>query len=445
MLHPFKSFIVKENLFQPEEKILLTVSGGMDSVVMANLFQKSKLKFGIAHCNFQLRGEESDGDELFVIQFAGKFKVPCYLKRFLTTEYTEKNGVSTQMAARALRYAWFEEIRQKEKYDYIATAHHLDDQTETFFINMMRSSGIAGFHGILPKQGKVIRPMLFTTRKEIEEYTLKHKLPYREDSSNEETKYLRNKIRHQILPSLHTISPDFSRVLNENITRIREAEKIFRESVETARERIVIKEKDNLLISINDLKKLVPLTTYLFEFLSPLGFNFTVISNIAQALDDKPGGQFFSPTHRVIKDRDYLIITVKDPDQQRRKDHDFFITTPYDNLMVPLRLSLKVLQNNDSFSIDNSPLIAQLDLDKITFPLKLRKWQSGDQFYPFGQNNKKKLSDFFTDLKFSLDEKENCWLLCSDEKIIWIVGYRIDNRYRITPKTKEVLLINWQQ
>jgi tRNA(Ile)-lysidine synthase len=444
MLKAFKTYIANEKLFLPGERVLLAVSGGMDSVVMTELFARGRFSFAIAHCNFSLRGKESDADESFVKNLAKKLKVPCHIRQFLTTDYADEHGLSTQMAARELRYGWFNELLTKEGYSVLATAHHLDDQIETFFINMLRSTGIAGFHGILPKQGKIIRPLLFASRKEIEEFVKKNDLAYREDTSNQEIKYLRNKIRHELLPVLAEINPGFRNILTENIYRVREAESIFRDTVNQARSTFVRKKKERLLISISQIKELTPNKTYLFEFLSPFGFNYPVIKDISEALNEEAGKQFYSPTHRLIKDRNDLIITPLPADKKNPVEKNVFqIPENHSRVKVPLKLTLKKLLKDKNFQVDLSPHIANLDLHKITFPLTLRKWQHGDAFHPFGRDYKKKLSDFFTDNKFSIDDKENTWILCSGGKIIWIVGHRIDNRFRITPKTKQVLQIKW--
>jgi tRNA(Ile)-lysidine synthase len=442
MLQAFKNFIKKDDLFHSDDKVLTTVSGGMDSVVMADLFHKAQITFGIAHCNFQLRGEESDGDEDFVRDLAKQWQVSFYTKRFFTTDYADLHGLSTQMAARELRYNWFEEIRSADKYDYIATAHHLDDQVETFFINLMRSTGIAGLHGILPKQGRIIHPMLFTTRQEIESYVFKHKIPYREDSSNQEDKYLRNNIRHQIAPAFNTILPGFSQVLNENITRIREAEMVFRKTIEDTRKTIVSLDGTTVNLSIKGLRALYPLNTYLYEFLSPYGFNFSVVEDIAKAVDQEPGKQFFSPTHRLIKDREFLIITtITNEDDNRNNQTEYSIHDGIDSITDPIPLSFSINVLSADYKMDPLSSVANLDMNKVHFPLTLRKWQKGDSFHPFGLNGRKKISDFFIDQKFSIADKENCWLLWSGDKIIWVVGHRIDNRFRITSKTRKVLQI----
>ncbi len=442
MLKEFKKFIVSENLFSPKEKILLAVSGGMDSVVMTELFRLTGYTYGIVHCNFQLRDEESEKDEIFVASLAKRNKVPFYTKRFQTAQIAEIKGISIQMAARELRYNWFREILQKENYSYVATAHHLDDQVETFFINLMRSTGIAGFHGILPKQGNVIRPMLFTNRKNIDNFARDNSISYREDKSNDETKYLRNKIRHEILPVLQEIHPDFAHHMTENILRIREVETIFREALGKKRKKIVKKEKEITRISISEIKKLNPAGTYLFEFLSPFGFNISQVKDLLKTLDKTSGKILLSPTHRLIKDRENIIITPKkDGASDSETSQHFMISEHTATLKKPLKLTFQKQKKNKDFSIDPSPMMAFLDMKKLHFPLLLRKWQHGDLFYPFGRNHRKKLSDYFIDEKFSLLEKENTWVLCCMEDIIWVVGHRIDNRFRITAKTKEVLNI----
>ena len=444
MLQAFKTYVTKEKLYLKGERILLAVSGGMDSAAMTCLFFDAKIPFGIAHCNFLLRGKESDTDESFVMGLAKKLKVPCYIKQFFTTDYADKHGLSIQMAARELRYDWFEQLLEKEGFDHLATAHHKDDQIETFFINMLRSTGIAGFHGILPKQGKIIRPMLFTSREEIEGFVKKNDIRYCEDRSNQEIKYLRNKIRHELIPILAEINPGFSNILTENIYRIREAEKIFRDTIDKVRNTLVRKEKGRIFISITKIKKLSPITSYLFEFLSPFGFNYSVAENVSEALDEEAGKQFYSPTHRLIKDRnDLIIVPLPSVKKGEVEKTEFHIPENTTRLRTPLKLTFKKLMKDHNFQIDVSLLVANLDLNKITFPLTLRKWQYGDVFHPFGRDHRKKLSDFFTDHKFPIDVKENTWLLCSGGKIVWVVGHRIDNHFRITPKTKQVLLIRW--
>lgn len=444
MLKAFKAFITSENLFGPKDKILLAVSGGIDSVVMCDLFHRAGYTFGIAHCNFGLRGKESKGDQQFVESLAKKYKAPFFTRKFLTKKDAKDNRISIQMAARELRYMWFTELLQKEGYTYVATGHHLDDQAETFFINLLRNTGIAGLHGILPKQGNLIRPLLFTHREQIEAYANKHKLEYREDSSNAEVKYIRNKIRHEIIPVFRELNPSFLEILSETISRMRETEIIFRESIDLARKKIIRKEKKEIHIRIEDLKQLTPPEIYQFEILSPYGFNEAVIRDILNSPEEASGKVFYSPTHRLIKNRDELIIDdLFAKKENGLKTAEFSIPANRKEIRKPIHLSFKKIIQDADFNIDFSNEVANLDLHKIEFPLVLRKWYKGDSFFPYGMNKKKKLSDYFINNKLSVPEKENTWLLCSGPSILWIVGQRIDHRFRVTSQTKEVLQVRW--
>ncbi len=444
MLKEFKTYISDQNLFSPNDRILLAVSGGIDSVVMSELFHRAGYTFGIAHCNFGLRGKESDADEVFVEKLADKYKVPFYSKRFFIAKDAKEKGISIQMAARELRYQWFEELLVKEKFHFIATAHHLDDQVETFFINLLRSTGIAGFHGILPKQGNIIRPLLFSYRDSIEAFARKYKLAFREDSSNLETKYLRNKIRHEVIPVFRELNPAFPQFLTETILRMRDTEVIFRKSIEATRIKIIRNDKNGTYIRIEELRKLSPVDIYAFELLSPYGFHEAVICDILHSLNDPSGKFFYSSTHRLIKNREELILNpLPDKKDSRLKNVEISIPEHKKEIRKPINLSLTKTATGKKFAIDPSKDVANLDLRKIVFPLILRRWKRGDSFYPFGLNKKKKLSDYFIDSKLSILEKENTWLLCSGTHILWIVGRRMDHRFRVTSQTKEVLQVRW--
>lgn len=443
MLQSFKTFIQKENLFTFTEKVLLTVSGGIDSIVMCELFHQAGLKFGIAHCNFQLRKEESDADENFVEELAEKYNITFHSISFDTDVYAKKNKVSIQVAARELRYKWFEEIREQFGYAYIATAHHMDDSIETFFINLIRGTGISGLHGILPKQGKIIRPLLFTNKNKIEVFAKKNKLKHREDSSNASDKYVRNKIRHHIIPALKELNPDLENTINKDIERLRDVEMIYKKDIENKSSKIVKKGKNDIRISIKELKKLSPLNTYLYEFLKPFGFNSASIEEITSSLNGISGKQFFSPTHRLIKDREFLLIETKIKNKesgQKIVEKKYSVKKNQKKISIDdLKIFFKsVSPKNHQLKVINS--CANLDLDKLEFPLEIRKWKQGDFFYPFGMKGKKKLSDFFIDKKFSLHEKENTLLMTSNDNIVWVIGSRIDDRFKITEKTKKIYL-----
>jgi tRNA(Ile)-lysidine synthase len=439
MLREFKTFIQSEGLFRSGDRILLALSGGIDSMVMADLFRRAGYDFGIAHCNFGLRGKESDEDQRFVRQYADLLKVPFFSHRFSKQEVSGRKGISVQMAARELRYAWFERIRKKNGYACVATAHHLDDQSETFFINLVRGTGIAGLHGIFPKQETLIRPMMFADRAEISSYAEKHRIIHREDRSNAETKYIRNKIRHEIIPVLKEINPSVITTLSQTIRRLKETETVFRNVTEEKRKSLVRTDDNGDHISLSALKQLNPVVA--FEMLSFYGFNEDGVSDILGGKTDASGQEFFSASHRIVRNRNEIIIL---PKKEKRKEADEFpIPEGIHEIRKPLHLILKRKKIQGHFIPDTGKATASLDLSKVKFPLTLRRWKKGDSFVPFGMKGKKKLSDYFIDEKLSLPEKENIWLLCSGRSIVWIVGRRPDNRFRVTRNTKEVLTITW--
>ncbi len=462
MIDRFQSFVSANKLCQPANRILLAVSGGMDSVAMAELFHQARFRFGIAHCNFGLRGAESDGEEEFVRQLAEGYRVPVHVRQFENRDFTELDGFSVQMAARELRYRWFEEIREKERYDFIATAHHLDDQAETFFINLARGTGISGLHGILPLQGRLIRPLLFTTRGEIEEFIGATGLRYRSDSSNASVKYLRNKIRHELLPVLKEINPAIIASLADTMKRIREFEAVGQTVISGVRKKIVKPGKGQTKINISGLKALEPLHIFAWELLSPFGFNAAQLSDIIRSLDGESGATFLSPTHRLIRDREELIIkrtggqavgrTGGQADGRtggqavgRTGGRVYSVEKGVKIIHEPIALKFSLKKYSSALKIPSGREFASLDYDKLEFPLTLRKWVKGDAFHPFGMNRKQKLSDFFINCKMSLPEKEETWLLCSGKRIVWVVGHRIDNRFRVTAKTRQVLQIRLSQ
>ena len=447
MLNLFNSYIAKEKLFLKTDKILLTVSGGMDSIVMCELFHKAGLKFGIAHCNFQLRGDESEGDENFVEALAEKYKVQFHSVSFDTSAFAKKNKVSIQVAARQLRYQWFDEIREQFDYKYIATAHHKNDSIETFFINLVRGTGIAGLHGILPKQNHIIRPLLFSTREHIEVFAKKSKLKHREDSSNASDKYVRNKIRHQLIPLLKELNPNIEQTISEDIQRLSNTEKVYKKEIENKRSKIVKEDKSTIRLSIKELKKLEPLEAYLFEFLYPIGFNSATVDEIISSLNSQSGKQFFSATHRLIKDREFLIIephkvsSSKYQESGQKKDANYSIKKNQKKISIEdfEILFSSIISKNHKLKVSDN--FANIDFDKLEFPLEIRKWKKGDTFYPLGMKGKKKLSDFFIDKKLSIPQKENVWLLTSNNQIVWAIGLRMDERFKITHKTTKIYFV----
>ena len=439
MLERFLQFICKHKLIDSRDHVLLAVSGGIDSMVMCELFHQSKFRFAIAHCNFSLRGEESDGDELFVRNMAERLNVPIHVKKFDTSLYAGSEGVSIQMAARDLRYQWFKQLALEQGYNKIAIAHNLNDQAETFFINLLRGTGIAGLRAMKPFHESFIRPLLLFSREEIESFALTHGFTFREDSSNASDKYMRNRIRHHLLPLLKEFQPALYPIFSENIERLADTETVYLNEIERQRQSIVHVSGNRHLINIEKLNQLNPLQTYLFEFIKPFGFNETAVTQIISVLSDIPGKLFLSATHRLIKDRKSLII---EPISESKTDNmDVLIGENTKSLEIPFNLEFISLKRHQVTAIDPSPLIAWLDKDKLTFPLSLRKMLPGDRFRPIGMKGFRKLSDFLTDLKISLPDKQNTWVITSDIDIVWVVGHRIDDRYKVITETKEIFKI----
>ena len=441
MLEQFKSFILEEDLCRPSEKVLLAVSGGIDSVAMLELFREAGYDVGIAHCNFRLRGSESEEDENFVRKLAEKYGLEYHVRDFDTGKTAAEDGISIQMAARNLRYSWFETLRKEHQYDRIATAHNQDDILETFFINLSRGTGIRGLTGIPIRTGKVIRPLLFASRKNIHAYIRKKSLDYREDSSNASDKYLRNMIRHQLIPLMEEKNPSFRQSMAETIEKLKETGILYKREIENMKNQVIRSEAGNTIVDLMKLLRMQPLKTLLFEILAEYNFSSPVMNDVIHALQGTPGKQFFSSTHRLVKDREQLIITpVEESDPKR-----YYIDMNQESIQDPVHLEWVVVDRTENFNIPNDPKIASLDLDLLEFPLILRHWQQGDYFRPFGMKGMKKLSDFLIDKKVPLPDKEKIWLLCTGQKIIWVVGYRIDDRFRITGNTKQILMIRYQK
>jgi tRNA(Ile)-lysidine synthase len=439
MLTNFQHFITEHKLFEPSQKILLAVSGGLDSTAMAHLFHSAGFSFGIAHCNFSLRGADSDGDEAFVRDLAAQYNVPFFSKKFDTLAFSKQHHTGIQETARTLRYEWFSELLTTQQYDYLATAHHQDDHIETLFINLLRGCGISGLHGILEKRDRIIRPLLFASRKELEKYVEKHALKYREDASNQQTKYTRNKIRHHLIPLLEEIQPRLNDVMSENMERFHDAEQIYQTRIKQVISEITICLVDNTLaIDTEKLQALEAPKTFLFEILAPFGFKKEVIPDIFKSLTADSGKRFFSEHFTLFKERKHLLLLAK----PTPSDTLFVIEENETKITEPIHLTLEQIANNEHFTIPNNPHSACFDYEKIVFPLIIRKPKTGDVFIPLGMKGRKKLSDFFIDQKFSQIEKENTWLLCSDDEIIWIINHRISDTHKVTPETRKILAVN---
>ncbi|MDY0015350.1 MAG: tRNA lysidine(34) synthetase TilS [Bacteroidales bacterium] len=429
-----------ETLLTSADKVLLTLSGGIDSMVMLHLFRQSSFNIGIAHCNFQLRGKEADADELFVKETAEKANIPFFSVRFDTKTYARNQGISIQMAARELRYAWFQEIALKNDFTFIATAHHRDDVLETFFVNMLRKTGIKGLIGIKAKNANIVRPLLNFSRQDIQEYAEANHILYREDESNKSDYYTRNYIRHHIIPEFRKLQDNFDEALSDTIHILSNQEAIYNLHVKNVKQQIMKGDDSMYAIDIQNLIKLSKPNVYLFECIYPFGFNASQTDNILSSLNNASGKLFISETHSILKDRDKLFIR---PNLNNERNQPQCIENTFVNdRLEHATLSLRLMSYHQDFCFEKRLDIAYFDAAKIKYPLIVRKWEQGDIFYPFGMKGKKKLSDFFTDNKISIFEKETIDILCNGNgDILWIIGLRSDNRYKITPQTKNILKI----
>ncbi|HTA82584.1 MAG TPA: tRNA lysidine(34) synthetase TilS [Bacteroidia bacterium] len=426
---------------KPEQKtFLLAVSGGVDSVVMADLFCKAGYSFAIAHCNFQLRGKESDGDEAFVNKLADGYGVAFHVKHFDTTDHAENHKVSIQMAARDLRYEWLKETERKHNFNYIVIAHHSDDALETFFINLLRGTGIAGLHGIASVHESILRPLLCFNRKEIESYASVRKLKWREDSSNASDKYERNKIRHHLIPELLKISPDAPKAIKHTIENLSETELIYKRAIEEKVSKLVSVKNDKVHISSAGLNKLEHPHLYLYEYLKAFGFNFTQAKEICESLKGQSGKVFLSLTHRLTKDRRSLVLEKLSTLSKYNVTPLFKEDKAFNN--GELRMSLTSKEKPAGYRPFHPPTTGCFDFDKLIFPLTIRAWAKGDKFYPLGMKNPKKISDFLIDNKVSLSDKDGVYVMLSGKDIVWVIGHRIDDRFKIASTTKKLYICN---
>lgn len=436
----FLHYLQKEHLCQAGDNLLLAISGGSDSMVMCELFLRNEFSIGIAHCNFRLRPVDAYRDEYFVKQYAEKRNIPFFSIRFDTKTFSEKNKISIQVAARELRYKWFEQIRKEKQFTFIATAHHLNDNVETLLLNFFKGTGIHGLHGIPAKQGKVIRPLLFLSKKEIITYAKEKHIDFVEDVSNFSEKYTRNYIRLQIIPSLEKPFPNIIHQLAQNIERFKEAEQLYEQAIAFHKKQLFEERGEEIFIPVLKLKKSRPLSTLVYELFKPFGFSPEQALQIIMLLDSGPGKMIRSNTHQLLRNRKWLILSpieIKNPTQIFIEENTKQIKNPG----IKLKLQTKKPENTVIVTHADTAL---LDAGKISYPLILRKWKPGDYFYPLGMRKKKKLSRFFIDKKLSLNEKEKVWVLESNQRIIWVVGLRIDDRFKVTDTTQKILQITKQ-
>jgi tRNA(Ile)-lysidine synthase len=437
MLLKFNRYISENNLVSPGGRVLLAISGGIDSMVMLHLFISAGVNAGIAHCNFTLRGKESDLDEKLVADFAARNDIPFFSARFPTARYAKEHSISVQMAARELRYAWFEKIRSENGYDSVAVAHNLNDNAETLLLNLIRGTGISGLAGMKIISGRIIRPMLFATREEIVKYGSKNDIQYREDRSNSDTKYVRNKIRHKIIPLLKEINPSVDITLNETALRIGGINELLTNYLDDLREKLTDKRDGLEAVKINNLLPFITNKAILFEIFRPYGINSGTLEDLINIMQGGSGGEVFSGSHRFIRNRDEILIYAG-----REKSFISRDISDFDGLTAIRGIeSVTIRKITKRFRMPENHNTVCLDADLVSLPLTIRNWQPGDSFFPLGMNKKKKLSDFFTDRKYSTADKENALIMISQEQIVCIIGERIDNRYRITPSSRRALII----
>ncbi len=450
LLQQFTSYIQKENLFQSKDKLLIAVSGGADSTVLFALCAAANFDFTIAHCNFKLRGEESDRDELFVKKLCEQYHVPFFLTSFDTATIAKTNKKSIEETARNMRYNWFKEImeaskQQAQPFKYLLTAHHADDNIETVIMNFFRGTGIKGLRGILPKQQHIIRPLLFAKRKEILEYAATNKIDFVTDSSNATNDYTRNLFRNEILPAIEKVYHEAANNVLRNINRFTDVEYLYEQSIEGLKEKLIEIKGNEIHIPVLKLGKTKPLSTVIYEIIKDFNFTAAQVSEVEKLLDSESGKYIKSSSHRILRNRNWLIISP------------IISSAETVNIVIEENES-KILFGDQILTIEKVDMLqilasdvskALINANDLKYPLLLRKWKQGDYFYPFGMKNKatdkvgkKKLSRFFADLKLSLIQKENVWVLESDKKIVWVVGYRIDDRFKITSSSKYILTLH---
>ena len=420
-----------------EASYLLAVSGGIDSMVMADLFLQHSMNVQVVHCNFSLRGEESDMDQQLVQTWCNRHNIPFHVQRFNTADVAAQHSISIQEAARVLRYTYFNELLSLTSLDYVATAHHQDDTIETVFFHFLRGTGIKGMTGIPVSNEKIIRPLLHHSKKEIEAYAVLHSIEYRNDSSNKKEEYTRNKLRNTILPLIEESFPQLRQTMSKNINRFNEVNEIYQDAIEKMRRRLLEQRGQDYYIPIRKLQHVSPLQTITYELIKPFHFSFEQAIELIRLFDSHTGAYIQSHSHRIIRNREMLIITsidtsasdmiIVNASSEEISCADF--TVSFSRLAGPLDIRSK--EKN----------VEWIDCQQLKYPLLLRKWRQGDYLYPLGMTKKKKVSRMLIDEKIALPEKEKIWVLESDKKIVWVSGIRIDHRYRMTNTTTDIVQI----
>jgi tRNA(Ile)-lysidine synthase len=429
-------YIEEQKLLYPGAKVIVGLSGGADSVVLLSVLHRLYYECVAAHCNFHLRDEESERDEKFAESLAASFHIPFFVQHFDTASVAKERGISIEMAARDLRYAWFEDLRKNQSAAAIAVAHHRDDSIETLLLNLIRGTGIRGLTGIKPLTGFIVRPLLCVSKTEILQYAAKEKLTFVTDSSNLQDEYTRNKIRNQVLPLMETLNPSVRDALTQTINNLNEAAKIYDAEIEKQSELVFNKERKS--IDIACLKSFPSVESILFEILKDYGFGKETILDIYKAMDSQSGKEFYSDHYRLVKDRTEFLLS---PLEALPEKKEYLINKDESLIETPFKMEITCVENVENFPISKHKYFAYLDFDKLQYPLVLRRWQIGDKFVPFGMKSFQKLSDFFNNHKLSKPEKEKIWVLASEKDIVWIVNYRIDDRFKISESTKKGIIL----
>ncbi|WP_205512772.1 tRNA lysidine(34) synthetase TilS [Longitalea arenae] len=447
-LQRFQQYILDHRLFSPKDTLLLAVSGGLDSVVLCELCKQCGFSFIIAHCNFKLRGAESERDAAFVGELAEKYNVQFFIKEFDTQAYAESHKLSIQEAARDLRYSWFRELLQGEMHtrqaplaSCLLTAHHLDDNIETMLLHFFRGTGVHGLRGMLPKQSQIVRPLLFARKQELQQFAIEHNLQWVEDSSNALDKYSRNYFRHQLIPLVQKIFPEAENNLAANLRRFAEMELLYDQAVHEHKKKLLEYKGQEVHIPVLKLQQSQPLHTIVYEIIKEYGYSAAQVEEVIRLLDSESGRYVQSATHRIIRNRRWLIIAPVQSEQAQT----MVIDEEERKIVFENGTLLFEQLANKNLQIFTDAATALIDRSAIQFPLLLRRWKKGDYFYPLGLRKKKKLARFFIDQKLSLTDKEKVWVLESNKKIVWVVGLRIDDRFKITDATKKILKIQFEK
>jgi tRNA(Ile)-lysidine synthase len=442
LISKVKTYIETNGLLTHEKPVITGFSGGSDSVVLLYILNYLGYNCIAAHCNFHLRGKESDRDESFCEKFTEELNVKFLKSSFDTVSCAKKRHISIEMAARDLRYEWFELLRKEQDAQSIAIAHHRDDHVETVLLNLIRGTGIRGLCGIRPKNGFIVRPLLCITRPEINDFIKEKGLPFVEDSSNNSIEIRRNFVRHRLIPMMKELNPSVGEAIVRTSEHISDVETVYANAVEAIKKELITQSTaSEIHINIEKLQRQPAAKTILYETVRPYGFSREVAKEIYSALDSISGKQFFASdsTYKLLKDREELIIY-----DDERTDGEYKLTEnekDWENL--PIKLSMEKTVIDAAYKVDKSPMTGAFDYDKLHFPLTLRKWRHGDRFVPFGMRGSKKLSNYFTDNKINIHDKEKIWVICSGNDIIWVIGHRTDNRFRINKTTKNAFVINF--